>query len=195
VKTEDRLQLKFRLLVSEVEKRMSYKLDMPIGKDIEELDFSDTSPLRLVFPEYVHNPYIKFLVSKVSTVLPQKNKVAETWFAKCEGSGTFLNMQKRMELAGIYLQMHSFKRGSFYSFLFWGMVGIVVNNKDEFDDKLSLLVDFAHVFAMSEEEILDISQVAKAFYGEYNKGFKFKTAEIEGVLGTVYSFLITPITG
>lgn len=186
MKTEDRLQLKFKLMILEVEKRISYKLDIPIGSYSKEPDYSDISPLRIIFPDYVNNPYIKMLVSKVSTVLPHKS--SESWTAKCEGSNTFLNPHKRMELASLYVQMHGLKRGYFCAFVFWGMIGVVVNRAD-FDSKLSAVVDFARVFGLSEEEILDIAQVAKAFFGEYEFDFKFETEEAENVFATVYSYL------
>ena len=186
MKPEDRMKLKFKLMITEIEKRISYKLDIPINKDAQDVDYSDISPLRMIFPEYIGNQYVKFLVSKVSTVFPQK--ATEVWAGKCESSNTFLNMQKRMELAGLYVQMHSLRRGNFYSFIFWGMIGVVAN-KEDFDNRLSLVVDFARVFGMSEEEILDISQVVKAFFGEHDPSFKFKTEEMENVFGGVYAYL------
>lgn len=186
MKTDDRLLLKFKLLIKELEKRLSYKLETKPNADINEADYSDVSPLRIIFPDYVDRPYIKTLVSKVYTVFPHNG--IDMWAARCEGNNSFRDMNKRMELAGMYMQMHSFRRGHFTCFIFWSMVGIIAD-KEDFSDKLSLIIDFARIFGMSEDELLDIAEVAKAFYGENEEEYEFKTKEVETLFSGVYNHL------
>lgn len=185
---EERLLLKFRIMVKEVEKRISYKLDSSLNKATSDnVDYSDISPLRLIFPEYVDNQYIKIMISKISSIFPNNN--IDKWATSCTNSSMFLSNQKRTELADIYIQLHSFKRGNFKAFIFWSMIGVIVDNNQK-DEKLSLVIDFARIFGMSEGEILDLSQVARAFFGEQDNSFKFVSNDVESIFSGVYAYLL-----
>lgn len=188
----ERLELKFLLQTKEVEKRLAYKLDATarssmFDKEMNSADFSKVSPLRMLYPSYLDNPYLKALITKVSTVLPQG---IEQWTMNCESSTVFQNPQKRQDLAALFLHLHGFKRNNFKAFIFWCFVGAVVADEN-FEEKLAITIDFARVFGMPEEEIVDISQVAKAFYGEHDKTYKFRTKDVEDLFSTVWAYLTT----
>lgn len=185
--SDERLQFKYKLLVKEVEKRLAYKLEAQLSVDVNETDFSDISPLRIIFPEYLDKPCLKIILSKVYTPFPHKN--FDLWVSRCDGSASFRDAQKRMEMASMFLEMHSFRRGNFNAFIFWAMVSLIANGVN-FDENLSLVIDFARVFGMSSDEISDIAQVAKAFYGEHEKNYQFKSKEIEALFSGVYLHLL-----
>ena len=189
----DRLELKFNLLVIEIEKRLGYKLDTAgsrnasFDKDLSNADFSKASPLRMLYPSYLENPYLRALVTKVSTALPQG---IEQWTMNCESSTVFQNPQKRQDLAALFLHLHGYKRNNFKAFVFWCFVGAVVADEN-FEEKVAMTIDFARVFGMPEAEIIDVSQVAKAFYGEHDRDYKFKTKDAEEMFSTVWAYLTT----
>jgi len=183
---EDRTFLKFKLLTREVEKRLSYKLSIVSNKAQEELDYSDISPLKIIFPAYMESEYLRHLVTKVHTIFPKDNP--EYWASQCEGSISFLDVQKRMELASLYIQLHTVRRSNFVSFIFYSLIGVTVY-KENYDENLSFIIDFARVFGLSKDEILDITEVSKAFFGNSQKDFSFKTKEVGQLFSSVYSYL------
>lgn len=185
---DERLFLKFKHLVREVEKRLSYKLDIVTDKNIEDMDYTDISPLKLVYPEYLDNQYLNLLVAKIYTIFPKEG--TESWISKCEGSNTFLNQQKRMVMAGFYMQLHTFKRGHFVSFIFWSMLALVIH-KENYADHLSLIIDFSRIFGMSTEELVEITEIVKAFFGDPTEGYELKSKEIKDLFGSTYTYLIT----
>ena len=185
----ERLELKFNLIVREVEKRLAYKLDNGHSRinpqDSNTVDFSKISPLRMLHPSYIDNPYLRALITKVSTHLPQG---IEQWTMNCESSTVFQNPQKHQDLAALFLHLHAYKRDSFKAFIFWCFVAAVVC-EEAFDEKVAMTIDFARVFGISEIEIVDISQVAKAFYGEHDRNYKFRSPDVEELFSTVWSYL------
>lgn len=185
----ERLELKFNLMVREVEKRLAYKLDNGHSRinpqDSNSADFSKISPLRMLYPTYLDNPYLRTLILKVSTYLPQG---IEQWTMNCESSTVFQNVQKRQDLAALFIQLHAYKRNSFKAFIFWCFVAAVVAD-DGFDEKVAMTVDFARIFGITETEIVDISQVAKAFYGEHDRSYEFRSKEVEDLFSTVWAYL------
>lgn len=188
---QERTILKLTLTVREIERRLSYKLNSLLNRTVtgsnpSEADYSSVSPLRLIFPNYAENPYLKVLVSNISTILPQTNM--EQWAAKCENSGVFNIHHKRMELAATFFQYHSFKRNHFNAFIFWGMVGVVIN-KEHFDDNLSFTIDLARAFGLTPEEIIEMSEVVKAFFGEGNRDYVFKERTVENLFSGVHAYL------
>ena len=183
---DERLFLKFKHLVREVEKRLSYKLDMVTDKNIEDMDYTDISPLKLIYPDYLDNQYLNLLVTKISTIFPKEG--TETWITKCEGANSFIDPKKRMVMSGYYMQLHTFKRGHFVSFIFWSMVALAIH-KEKYEDNLALIIDFSRIFGMSTEELLEISEIVKAFFGDPTVGYQLQKKEIKELFGTVYNYL------
>jgi len=183
---DERLFLKFKHLIREVERRLAYKLDVSTDKNIEDLDYSDTSPLKLIYPDYLDNQYLTLLVHKIHSVFPKDS--TDTWAAKCEGTNSFMDAKKRLTMSGFYMQLHTFKRGHFISFLFWSMVGLAVH-KTNYEENLALIIDFARIFGLSIEEIEELAEIVKAFYGDPTPGYELKQKEIKELFSSTYTYL------
>ena len=195
MEASERREIKFNLMVREVERRIFYKIEGQSERSIYDYnrydasyDFSAMSPLRLIFPEYAEDPYIKAIVSQVHTIIPYSN--ADHWINSCEKSSYFHSAQRRGELSKLYVQMHSYKKANSRAFIFWGMVGALAStNKDQFGESMSLVIDFARVFELKEDEILDVAQFAKAFFGEDDPLYKFKNREAGLLFSSVWAYL------
>lgn len=185
---DERLFLKFKHLIREVERRLSYKLDVVTDKNIEDMDYSDTSPLKLIYPEYLENHYLSLLIHKVYTVFPKDG--SDNWSAKCEGANSFLDPKKRLEMSGYYMQMHTFKRGHFISFIFWSLLALAIH-KESYADNLSLIIDFSRIFGMSTAELMELTEIVRAFFGDPTPGYALKEREIKELFGSTYAYLTT----
>lgn len=186
ISRDERLFLKFKHLIREVERRLSYKLDITNDKNIEDLDHSDASPLKLVYPDYLQNPYLKELVQKVGTVFPKDG--LESWTARCDSNINYMDREKRLSLSGYYMQLHTFKRGPFISFIFWSLVGLSVH-KTNYDENLAMIIDFARIFGLSVEEIQEIAEIVSAFFGDPAPGYELKQREIKELFSSTYAYL------
>ena len=185
--SDERTLLKMTIMVKEVEKRIFYKIDSHAQKKYDDNhDFSYISPLRMIFPDYVDNNLLKAIISQVYTIIPQHQ--ADIWISACDKSNVFHSHQRRIELAKIYVGIHNFKRSSMRSFIFWALVAAVAN-KENFEENVALIIDFARIFEMKEDEISDISQLVKAFFCEEEKDYKFKNEEVAALFSGAWLYL------
>ncbi|MCL1924588.1 MAG: hypothetical protein FWF50_03285 [Defluviitaleaceae bacterium] len=194
-RTEDSMVMKFSLLIVNVEKRLVYGMDTEnrealdfLSKGNSKLSLASTSPLRIIFPQYATNEYLKILVNEIHSVLPYGNE--EAWHTACEIVGNLHNIEKRIQLAKNYLQMQNYKLYNARCFVFWAMVGCIAY-KEEFAENISMAVDFARIFGLKEAEILDISMVVRAFFGEADENYRLVHPETAQLFNGAWNYLKT----
>ena len=187
---DEKKVLHLTLLVNEVEKRIFYRMDAKGDRSPfdynRNADFAGISPLRMIFPDYIDHLYLKAIVSNVFTPIPYT--VDDLWGAVCDKANLFSISQKRLELAKTYVRVNDFKKNNVRSFVFWGLVTAIVV-QENYEENVSLVLDFARVFEMKEDEISDICQVAKAFFGEEDSSYVFLNKEVASLFSGVWNFL------
>jgi len=193
MKDNERKEMKFHLMVKEVEKRIFYKIDSLKERSIidstqfdENYNYANISPFKLIFDNSHANAYIKSIITQVHTAIPYFN--SDIWISECSRNGNFSNYRRRLELANIYIDMHSFKRSNARSFVFWSLVGAFAS-KEDFGKNMSLIVDFIKVLEINENELYDIIHVVKAFFGEEDTDYVFKNEDVYKLFSNALSFL------
>jgi len=187
--------IKFSLLIGGVERRLIYGMDTANKEALDflrfgsnKLNLSNTSPLRIIFPQYTTNDYLRAIINDVHSVLPYGNE--EAWHTACEIVGHLHNMEKRLQLAKHYIQMQNYKMYNVRCFVFWAMVACIAY-KEDFSENMSMTVDFARIFGLKEAEILDISMVVRAFFGEADENYVFKHRETAQLFKGAWNYLKT----
>ena len=194
-RAEEAMIMKFSLLIAGVEKRLIYGMDTSNKEALDflrvgsgKLNLVNTNPLRIVFPQYASNDYLKTIIHEVHSPLPYGNE--EAWHTACEIVGNLHNMEKRIQLARSYVQMQNYKLHNARCFVFWSIIGCIAY-KENFGENMSMVVDFARIFGLKESEILDIIMVVKAFFGEADENYKFLNEETETLLTGAWNYLKT----
>lgn len=88
MKDSERKEMKFHLMVKEVEKRIFYKIDSLKERSIldstqydDNYSFSNISPFKLVFDNFHDNSYIKSITQQIHTAIPYYN--SDIWILEC----------------------------------------------------------------------------------------------------------------
>ncbi|MGH4139484.1 hypothetical protein [Clostridium sp.] len=147
-------------------------------RKIQESIDGKVGPLNLIFDYLIANDYLKIILSKADFYLAE-------WYTKYETSNlndlrTKIDATKDL----IRLCRQNDKREETLKFIFWSLFALSVD-KNSYEEKVSLIADFAHMIEIDEKTIRDIAKVIKVIFGEEEEEFKFETDEIPIEFGEV----------
>lgn len=166
-------QLKFTALVE--------KINDNLPSFVSVSNVEDVSPLNLFFSNQSDNDYLKIILSKVQFEL------LDWYFLIQEGNGktNFEDLSTKTsstkELVTILTESN--RSETTLKLIFWALFGLAVD-KTDYEEKASLIADFAHVVGIDEKTILDLTQVIKVILGEKEE-FEFQTDEVREVFEEV----------
>lgn len=158
-------QVKFSILVDDVDSSMPY-----VAYDISEIEISEANPLNLIFYNEKHNCYLETILSKARFNLPN-------WYSK-HRTTRFTDLNIKISVAKDLVQM---LRNDYYEairFMFWSLFAVAVD-KANYDEKVSLIADFAYMIEIDEKSIEDIIMVIKVVLDEEKEQLKFQTKEVK----------------
>ena len=101
---------------------------------------------------------------------------------------SFVDSKNRIDAAKDFVKYcrESNNRSEAYKFIFWALMILTVQ-RDDYDEKLSLICDFARMLRLTDDELMDISYTIKYIYNEVEKEYVFKSETIPAVLGKLFN--------
>lgn len=158
-------QIKFSVLVEDMDASMPY-----VSYDISEKERAITSPLNLIFYNERDNGYVEIILLKARFNLPN-------WYSK-HRTERFDELEIRISAAKDLIEMLRNDHYEAIRFVFWALFAVAVN-KENYEEKVSLISDFAYMIKINEKSILDIIMVIKVALGEGKEQLKFETKEVK----------------
>ncbi|MFL0250948.1 hypothetical protein ACJDT4_10990 [Clostridium neuense] len=157
-------QAKFFVLVEDIDASMPY-----VSYNISEAE-RVASPLNLIFYNDKDNGYIEAILLKARFNLPN-------WYGRYKTSD-FKDVNERMSAAKDLTQMLRNDHYEAIRFIFWALFAVAVDKRN-YDEKVSLIADFAYMIKIDEKSIADIIMVVKVALGEDKEQLKFQTKDVK----------------
>lgn len=111
-----------------------------------------------------------------------------TWAARYRENDYdyFIDHKNRLNAAKSFISSYSSGESRVkYEFVFWNLMVLAVD-KTDFEEKMSLICDFARMLKVTDDEVEDIIQVIKIIFREINaEESTFKTDNIPDMFGKV----------
>lgn len=155
-------QAKFFILVEDIDASMPY-----VSYNISEVE-KVASPLNLIFYNERDNAYIEAILLRARFNLP-------SWYGRYKTSD-FKDANQRMSAAKDLTQMLRNDHYEAIRFIFWALFAVAVDKRN-YDEKVSLIADFAYMIKIDEKSIADIIMVIKVALGEDKEQLKFQTKD------------------
>ena len=64
---------------------------------------------------------------------------------------------------------------------------VLTVDKNNYDERLSLICDFARMLRITDDEMMDISYTIKCVYNEVEEEYSFKSDMVPSVLGALFN--------
>lgn len=158
-------QAKFSILVDDIDTSMPY-----VSYNVSEAERSEANPLNLIFYNESDNDYLKTILSKARFNLP-------SWYSKYRTT-KFNDLNIKISVTKDLIQMLRNDHYEAIRFIFWALLAVAVDRRN-YDEKLSLIADFAYMIKIDEKSIVDIIMVIRVVLGEEKEQLKFQTKEVK----------------
>lgn len=147
----------------------------------------EATPLYLVFEPENFNDFAKVICDKAKIYLQDvgSSGFTDPWKEKYR-TESFVDSKIRIDAAKDFVKYcrESNNRSEAYKFIFWSLMILTVQ-KDDYDEKLSLICDFVRMLRISDDELMDISYTIKCIYNEVDTEYVFKSETVPAVLGNL----------
>lgn len=166
-------QVKFEILVDDINNELSQDpITQEVAIYLSDIEMDGVGPLNLIFDNANDNDYLKIILSKAKIYL-------KDWYLKEHNKANINDINTKIVMAKELIRMcrEPRNRDNALKFIFWSLFAVSVD-KSSYEEKISLIADFAHMIDIDEKTILDITQVIKVIFGEEIEETEFQTDEI-----------------
>lgn len=190
---EDMRIAKFETLVEDINKAIEGPLLFGFGASCSPYGVvakKETSPLYMIFEPESLNDFAKIICDKAKIKLKGAGSSGHMnpWKEKY-GTKRLVDSKIKIDAAKDFVKYcrERNNRSEAFKFIFWSLFILTVQ-KDGYDDKLSLICDFAHMLRISDDELIDISYTIKCIYNEVETEYVFKSETVPAVLGNLFNW-------
>lgn len=145
--------------------------------------------LALIYDYDKCNDYARVIMDKSTLFLNSSNDMAtDLWKRDYPTYEEFKDAKRTIEAAKKLVQLCRTTANSTegYKFIFWALMILTVD-KNEAEEHLALICDFAKMLRITEDEFEDIIQTVKIVYNEVTTEYTFKSENIPSVLGSLFN--------
>jgi hypothetical protein len=148
------------------------------------------TPLYMVFEPETLNEYSKTICSKAIIVLHDAD-IADRWNIPYGNVSRFKDVKVKIDAAKDFAKYCREEQNiaEAYKFIFWCLMVLTVQ-KDNYDEKLSLICDFARMLRITDEELMDITYIIKCVYNEVEEEYSFKSQTVPNVFGELLNLYV-----
>lgn len=148
--------------------------------------------LSLIFDYDSCNEYAKVIIEKSELyITPSDNNYSDKWKERYPNIASLSDAKTKIDAAKLFVQYcrESQNKSEGYKFIFWSLMILTVD-KNNADEYLSLICDFAKMLRITNEEFEDIIYTIKCVYNKVHKGYFFKSEIVLSVFGSLIYSLI-----
>lgn len=148
---------------------------------------SENVMLSMIFDYDSCNEFAKKIMDKAKFInISLNDPLLSDWRKNYPHRESIQDTKKKINAAKSFVQCARVPQNSQlgYLFLFWSLMILTVD-KNNSDDYLPLICDFAKMLKITEEEFEDIIYVIKCIYHEEDGKYMFQSESIPDVLGDV----------
>lgn len=145
--------------------------------------------LALIYDYDKCNDYARVIMDKSTLFLNSSDDMAtDLWKRDYPTYEEFKDAKRTIEAAKKLVQLCRTTANSTegYKFIFWALMILTVD-KNEAEEHLALICDFAKMLRITEDEFEDIIQTVKIVYNEVTTEYTFKSENIPSVLGSLFN--------
>ena len=145
--------------------------------------------LSLIYDYDKCNDYAKVIMDKSTLFLNSSDDLAtDLWKRDYPTYEEFKEAKRTIEAAKKFVQLCRTTANSTegYKFIFWALMILTVDKEDA-ENHLALICDFAKMLRITEDEFEDIIQTVKIVYNEVTTEYTFKSENIPSVLGSLFN--------
>lgn len=145
--------------------------------------------LALIYDYDKCNDYAKVIMDKSTLFLNSSDDVVtDLWKRDYPTYEEFKEAKRTIEAAKKFVQLCRTTANSTegYKFIFWALMILTVDKEDA-ENHLALICDFAKMLRITEDEFEDIIQTVKIVYNEVTTEYTFKSENIPSVLGSLFN--------
>lgn len=152
-------------------------------------DSAGNTALALIYDYDKCNDYARVIMDKSTLLLNSSDHAAiDFWKRDYPTYEEFKDAKRTIEAAKKLVQLCRTTANSSegYKFIFWALMILTVD-KNEAEEHLALICDFAKMLRITEDEFEDIIQTVKIVYNEVTTEYTFKSENIPSVLGSLFN--------
>lgn len=165
-------------------------------------DTALSSALGLIYDYEKLNDYGKVIIKHSSLFLTQGDSFEDVWTPKYPDVSCFDDLRYKINAAKEFIKLCRLSENNdeAYKFIFWAMLILTVD-KNNAEEKLSLICDFTRMLNISDDEVLDILLVIKiilhkedyepiktqSLFGVSIKQGKFKTDKVKNIFLGIFN--------
>lgn len=145
--------------------------------------------LALIYDYDKCNDYAKVIMDKSTLFLNSSDDVVtDLWKRDYPTYEEFKEAKRTIEAAKKFVQLCRTTANSTegYKFIFWALMILTVDKEDA-ENHLALICDFAKMLRITEDEFEDIIQTVRIVYNEVTTEYTFKSENIPSVLGSLFN--------
>lgn len=150
---------------------------------------SGNTALALIYDYNKCNDYAKVIMDKSTLVLnTPDDRLTDLWERDYPTYGEFKDSKRTIEASKKFVQMcrNTENATEGYKFIFWALMILTVD-KENAENHLALICDFAKMLRITEDEFEDIIQTVKIVYNEVTTEYTFKSENIPSVFGSLFN--------
>ena len=146
--------------------------------------------LSLIFDYDTCNEYAKIIIDKSELEIEHGDNYLkkDQWKVRYPDIASLSDTKTKIDAAKLFVQYcrESQNISEGYKFIFWSLLILTVD-KNNAQEYLSLICDFAKMLRITNEEFEDIIYAIKCIYNEVNKEYIFKSESVPAVLGGIFN--------
>lgn len=145
--------------------------------------------LSLIFDYDSCNEYAKIIIDKSELLIDSiDGRGIDKWKERYPDMASLSDVKTKIDAAKQFVQYcrESQNTSERYKFIFWSLMILTVD-KNNAEEYLALICDFAKMLRISCEEFEDIIYAIKCVYNEVDKEYIFKSESIPAVLGGIFN--------
>ena len=145
--------------------------------------------LALIYDYDKCNDYAKVIMDKSTLFLNSSDDLAtDLWKRDYPTYEEIKEAKRTIEAAKKFVQLCRTTANSTegYKFIFWALMILTVDKEDA-ENHLALICDFAKMLRITEDEFEDIIQTVRIVYNELTTEYTFKSENIPSVLGSLFN--------
>lgn len=171
---------KYETLIEDINKKIS-KFSWTFAKNFVNV------ALALIFDYESCNEYAKKIIEKSELYISSTKKLPTLpWQEQYPNIASLGDAKTKINAAKLLVQYCRDPQNASerYKFIFWSLMILTVD-KNNAEEHLSLICDFAKMLRITNEEFEDIIYAIKCVYNEADKEYTFKSETIPEVLGGI----------
>lgn len=148
--------------------------------------------LSLIFDYDSCNEYAKVIIEKSELyITPSDNQYSDKWKERYPNIASLSGVKTKIDAAKLFVQYcrESQNKSEGYKFIFWSLMILTVD-KNNADEYLSLICDFAKMLRITNEEFEDIIYTIKCIYNKVHIGYFYKSEIVLSIFSSLIDLLI-----